>query len=98
MTVGTDWTLRFPDGARYRFEIPSVEGPRCVERVLDAAAALEVPVVRLSQGSGTGLLTDGEIRDMVALAREAAVELCLFVRPCAAWDVSAVARAAAGAA
>ena len=28
---------RFPDGAQYRFEIPSVEGPRCLQTVIDEA-------------------------------------------------------------
>src|SRR5215831_16313253 len=55
---------RFPDGAHYRVEIPSVEGPRCVEAVLAEAERLGVPVTRVSQGSGVGLLTDGEIADM----------------------------------
>jgi len=29
---------RFPDGAQYRFEIPSVEGPRCLQAVIESAA------------------------------------------------------------
>lgn len=91
-----DSTGRFPDGATHRVEIPSVEGPRCVEVVLDAARHLDVPVVRLSQGSGAGLLTDSEIVDMVAMTAAASVELCLFIRPCAGWDASAASRAPAG--
>lgn len=87
---------RFADGATHRIEIPSVEGPRCVEAVLEAAGKYNVPVVRLSQGSGAGMLTDAEISDMVAMSALARVELCLFVRPCAAWDASAASRAAGG--
>jgi hypothetical protein len=87
---------RFPDGAHYRVEIPSVEGPRCVEAVLAEADRLGVPVTRVSQGSGIGLLTGGEIVDMVAMTAAAGVELSLFVRPCAGWDASAMARAPAG--
>jgi hypothetical protein len=89
-------TGRFADGATHRIEIPSVEGPRCVEAVLDAAKHHNVPVVRLSQGTGSVLLTDSEIRDMVAMTEDAGVELCLFVRPCGAWDASAASRATAG--
>ena len=88
---------RFPDGAHYRVEIPSVEGPRCVEAVLTEAKRLDVPVTRISQGTGVGLLTDGEIADMVAMTAAAGVELCLFARPCAGWDASAMARSPAGA-
>jgi hypothetical protein len=89
-------TTRFPDGAQYRVEIPSVEGPRCLATVLAEAKRYEVPVTRVSQGSGVGLLTDAEITEMVAMATEAGLELSLFARPCAGWDTSAAARAPAG--
>jgi Peptidase family U32 len=87
---------RFPDGAQYRVEIPSVEGPRCLEAVLVEAERLGVPVTRVSQGSGVGLLTDAEITTMVRMAADAGIELCLFARPCAGWDASAMTRAPAG--
>lgn len=90
-------TLRFPDGAHYRVEIPSVEGPRCVEAVLAEAARLSVPVTRISQGTGIGLLRDSEIAEMTAMTAAAGVELSLFARPCAGWDASAMARSPAGA-
>ncbi len=86
----------FPDGAHYRVEIPSVEGPRCVEAVLEEAARLDVPVTRLSQGTGIGLLTDPEIRAMVDLVAGAGIELSLFARPSAGWDASAMSLAPAG--
>jgi hypothetical protein len=89
---------RFPDGAHYRVEIPSVEGPKCLDAVLAEADRLGVPVSRVSQGSGVSLLTDTEIREMVKLASGQGVELSLFARPCAAWGTSAMARASAGAA
>ena len=60
---------RFPDGARYRVEIPSVEGPRVLEAVLDEAERREVQLHRVSQGSGVMLLTDAEILEMCAMAR-----------------------------
>jgi Peptidase family U32 len=88
---------RFPDGAEFRVEIPSVEGPRCLEAVLEEAKRLEVPVRRVSQGSGALLLTDDELDEMVGLAADAGIELSLFARPCAGWDASAMARAPAGA-
>ncbi|MFI0449627.1 U32 family peptidase [Actinomadura sp. 6N118] len=78
---------RFPDGAQYRVEIPSVEGPEPLHAVLDAAKEHEIRVHRISQGSGMMLLTDAEIKEMVALGREHKVEICLFVGPRAAWDV-----------
>ena len=44
--------LRFPDGAHYRIEIPSVEGPEVLRAVIDQAKAEGVTVNRVSQGSG----------------------------------------------
>jgi len=87
---------RFPDGAQYRVEIPSVEGPECLEAVLAEARASGVPVTRVSQGTGVGLLTDSELREMAALASAAGVEVSLFARPCAGWDAAAMARSPAG--
>jgi len=79
-------TKRFPDGAQYRVEIPSVEGPRAMAAVLQEAEARGVRVHRISQGSGIMLLTDSEIREMVKLGAEAPVEVSLFVGPRAAWE------------
>jgi hypothetical protein len=87
---------RFPDGAQYRIEIPSTEGPRCLEAVLEEAERLEVPVHRVSQGSGVFLQTDAELDEFARRAAEAGVEVSLFARPNAAWDVSAMARSPAG--
>ena len=87
---------RFPDGAQYRVEIPSVEGPRCLEAVLEQAAALDVRVHRVSQGSGVFMQTDAELDAMARLAAGVPVEVSLFARPGAAWGLSATARAHAG--
>lgn len=77
---------RFADGLRYRIEIPSVEGPRVLEAVLDEAAQRDVPVRRVSQGSGVMMLTDAEIREMAELGAAAGVEVSLFLGPRGAWD------------
>jgi hypothetical protein len=91
-----DSRLRFPDGAQYRIEIPSVEGPTCLGAVLEEAARLNVPVHRVSQGSGVFLQTDDELDSMARMAADAHVEISLFARPNAAWDTSAMARSPAG--
>jgi hypothetical protein len=89
---------RFADGLRYRIEIPSVEGPRVLEAVLDEAAERDVPVRRVSQGSGVMMLTDIEIREMAELGAAAGVEVSLFLGPRGAWDTGgqSLATAAAG--
>src|SRR6202011_280730 len=87
---------RFPDGAQYRVEIPSTEGPDGLRAVLEEARRLEVRVHRVSQGSGVLLMTDEELDRMAEMAVEAQVEVSLFTRPNAAWGVSAMGRSTAG--
>ncbi|WP_181958003.1 hypothetical protein [Nonomuraea mesophila] len=82
-------SLAFPGGGSWRVELPSVEGPAATEVALKEAESLGVPVHRISQGSGVTMLSDREIVDMVQLCRERSVELCLFARPGANWDVGA---------
>ncbi len=77
---------RFSDGLRYRIEIPSVEGPAVFRTVLEEADAREVPVRRISQGSGVMMLTDAEIAEMAELGAERGVEVSLFLGPRGAWD------------
>jgi hypothetical protein len=92
---------RFADGLRYRIEIPSVEGPRVLEAVLEEAASRGVDVRRVSQGSGVMMLTDDEISAMARLGAEAGVEVSLFLGPRGAWDTggqSLVTAAAGGSA
>lgn len=80
---------RFPDGGAWRVEIPSVEGPDALEAVLETAAELDVPIHRVSQGSGVTMLTDREIDRMRELCAAHRIELCLFARPGADWDIGA---------
>jgi Peptidase family U32 len=89
-------TKTFPDGVRYRIEIPSVEGPGCIRAVLAEAQLRSVPVRRMSQGSGVFLLTDAELDDTAYLAAEAGAEMSLFARPVTGWGVSSTARSQAG--
>lgn len=87
---------RFSDGGQYRIEIPSVEGPAALQMVYQAAGDYDVPVHRVSQGSGVMLLTDAELDEMAALAAERGIEVSLFVGPRAGWDTGAMAYSAAG--
>jgi hypothetical protein len=88
-------TGRFPDGRRYRVEIPSCEGPAVMRAVLDEARTRGVPIDRVSQGSGIMMLTDDEIATMVELGREHDVEVCLFLGPRGAWDTGGQAKVSA---
>jgi Peptidase family U32 len=93
-----DSEKRFPDGAQYRVEIPSTEGPRCLDAVIEEAESRDVLVHRVSQGTGVFLQTDAELDEMAYRAGLARIEVSLFARPNAGWDASALARAPAGAA
>lgn len=90
--------VRFADGLRYRIEIPSVEGPRVLQAVLEEAESRGVPVRRASQGSGVMMLTDGEVAEMAELGAASGVEVSLFLGPRGAWDTGgqSFATAAAG--
>jgi hypothetical protein len=86
----------FPDGAAFRIEIPSVEGPRVLEAVLRAAEAEGITVNRVSQGSGAMMLRTAELRDMAHAGHEAGLEVCLFVGPRERFGVGAHARSEDG--
>jgi hypothetical protein len=79
---------RFPDGAQYRIEIPSVETPEALSAVLEEADRRKVPVHRASQGSGIMMLTDAELTSMLKISRDAKIELSLFVGPRAGYDAT----------
>lgn len=91
-------SARFPDGAHFRIEIPSVEGPGVLEAVLDASTRHGVTVNRVSQGSGAMILTESELAEMAAMGADAGLEVALFVGPREGFGVGAHARSADGAA
>ncbi|RII12309.1 hypothetical protein DSC45_25950 [Streptomyces sp. YIM 130001] len=86
----------FPDGGTWRTEIPSVEGPEALATVLEESARLDVPIHRISQGSGIWMLSDAEITAMVTACAERDIELCLFTGPRGTWDTGAAARTDSG--
>ena len=88
----------FADGLRSRIEIPSVEGPAVLRAVLEEAEARDVPVRRVSQGSGVMMLTDDELAEMAQVGAAHGVEVSLFLGPRGAWEPGgqALVTAAAG--
>ncbi|MCK2018250.1 U32 family peptidase [Peribacillus frigoritolerans] len=82
-------TKTFPDGAQYRIELPSVEGPAALKETLKEIDRLGLSIHRISQGSGIMLQTDEEIKEMCEMTAERGMELSLFVGPRGSWDVSA---------
>jgi hypothetical protein len=86
----------FPDGAQYRIEIPSVEGPNSFLEVMAAAKEYGVDVHRISQGSGIMLLTEDELNQMADIGEKNNVEVSLFVGPRGTWDITPMSWASAG--
>lgn len=86
----------FPDGGTWRTEVPSVEGPEALAAVLTEATRLDVPIHRVSQGSGVWMLTDAEITEMAGSCAERDIELCLFTGPRGTWDIGASTRTDSG--
>jgi hypothetical protein len=78
--------LRFPDGADFRIEIPSVEGPVVLAAVVAEACARGVTVNRVSQGSGAMMLTAVELAEMARIGADNGLEVSLFVGPREEWD------------
>ncbi|TWI58001.1 U32 family peptidase [Halalkalibacter nanhaiisediminis] len=89
-------TKTFPDGAQYRVEIPSVEGPASFEAVIESCEKYEVDIHRVSQGSGIMLLTDDELQQMAEIGRRENLEVSLFVGPRGSWDITPMQHASAG--
>jgi hypothetical protein len=86
-------TLRFPDGAHFRIEIPSVEGPVVLAAVVAEAQARGVTVNRVSQGSGAMMLTAAELAEMARIGADNGIEVSLFVGPREEWDTGRAAHA-----
>lgn len=87
---------RFPDGAHFRIEIPSVEGPDVLAAVLEEASQRGVVINRVSQGSGAMLHTEAEMQEMARIGADAGLEVSLFVGPREEWGLSVMSRAADG--
>ncbi len=87
---------RFPDGAHFRVEIPSVEGPEALGAVFETADELGLLVNRVSQGSGAMMLSEHELREMAKIGADRGTEVSLFVGPRDEWDLGASSRAPDG--
>ncbi len=91
-------SLRFPDGADFRIEIPSVEGPKILTAVVKEAKHYGVIVNRVSQGSGAMLQTEAEMREMSKIAADNGIEVSLFIGPREEWGINAMSRSSEAAA
>ncbi len=80
---------RFDDGCQYRFEVPGIQGPSVMRALLEEVERLGFYIHRVTQTKGIWTLSDKEISEMVALAKQYEVELVLAIGPRATTDTSA---------
>lgn len=83
-----DSPLRFPDGAHYRIEVPTVNSPECMRAVLETAEKHGVIINRIDETMGIMRYTDEEIEAMKKLAKDYQVEFNMSVGPRAEYDTS----------
>jgi hypothetical protein len=91
-TVPAPSSKRFPDGAHFRIEVPSVEGPKVLAATVAEAARRGITVNRVSQGSGAMLHTERELREMSKIGADSGLEISLFVGPREEWGIYAMSR------
>ena len=89
-------TARFPDGAQLRVEIPSVENPAAMAAVITEADQHGLVVHRVSQGSGSMLLSEAELREMSAMGADRGIEVNLFIGPREEFGIGGTVRSSDG--
>lgn len=80
--------MRFPDGAQFRIEVPTVNSAEAMRAVLETAEKYGVVVNRIDETMGIMRHTDEELEEYIQLAKDYKVELNLSVGPRAAYDLS----------
>jgi len=82
-------TSRFPDGAHYRIEVPTVNTAGSMQALLEKAAEYGVVINRIDETYGIFRHTRQELEEMVQLAKEYGAELNLSIGPRATYDTGA---------
>jgi hypothetical protein len=80
---------RFDDGGQYRFEVPGIQGPGTMKALLEEIDSYGLYLHRVTQTNGIMMMSDDDIKEMVALSKKWHVELVLAIGPRATYDTSA---------
>jgi len=80
---------RFPDGAHYRIECPTVNSSDTVKALLDTATKNDVIINRITETYGMFRHTKKEIKEYCKLCADFGCELLLSVGPRATYDTGA---------
>lgn len=81
--------LRFPDGAAYRIECPTVNSADAVAALLDTATKLGITINRVTETYGMFRHTRQEIKEFCRLCNQYGAELVMSVGPRAPYDTGA---------
>lgn len=88
--------LSFPDGGKFRIEMPEAENAAVFSSMIETARQYGVPIHRVSQGTGITKLSGQELKDIASLGRENAIEVFLFMGVRGENGLGAYARSASG--
>jgi hypothetical protein len=80
---------RFPDGAAFRIEVPTVNTAEAVEALLDTSIKNGIAINRVTETYGMFRHTREEIKEYCRLCNEYGAELMLSVGPRATYDTGA---------
>jgi hypothetical protein len=80
---------RFPDGAAFRIEVPTVNTAEAVKALLDTATKNDITINRVTETYGMFRHTRQEIKEYCKLCADYGAELLLSVGPRATYDTGA---------
>ncbi len=81
--------LRFPDGAAFRIEVPTVNSAEAVAALLDTATKNGITINRVTETYGMFRHTREEIKEYCKLCNEYGAELLMSTGPRATYDTGA---------
>jgi hypothetical protein len=87
---------RFPDGAAFRIEVPTVNTAEAVEALLDTSIKNGITINRVTETYGMFRHTRQEIKEFCRLCNEYGAELMLSVGPRATYDTGATVQTSQG--
>jgi hypothetical protein len=80
---------RFPDGAAFRIEVPTVNSSEAVAALLDTSDKMGITINRVTETYGMFRHTRQELKEYCRLCNEYGAELLLSVGPRATYDTGA---------
>ena len=88
---------RFPDGAQFRLECPTVNSPECMRALVETSLKkYGAKVNRIDETYGIIRHTTHDLKEYVAIAKEYGVELNCSIGPRATYDIGATVHTSQG--